>query len=719
MPRFRPTLAQAFVAAMAALALLLAVLYVSLARVSERSLLRSSEERRLALSARIVSRVESYLAQAEQAVSRIESRLRLVAAAHDAATAESFLFAEMLDNQNLTELAFTRARRRGFEAGGTADLRPEDRFQVSVYRETAKVGGPILTRLTEGGAGSFVSRLRRRTSGGGISDGRVERIAGASSDPTDHATFRTPASERLAGERLWSDLSYSELDGALPEERRRVVVTVLKAVEDRDGVFLGVLRAAILGRALDALAAPEPGAPERTFLCDERGRLLTRFFETDILHEENGDLRVISTNAPPEVKAALARPELAEVRPGHLTSAGRFDLSGRAFVFGFQGLPRTQGWRLGMVVAEDALPGLSDLRAEQRSLLWWALVLMALILAGGALVVRFVGRDLGGILVQTRRMGDFDFVATEPRAAFRDVDSVLSGLEQAKTALRALGKYVPMALVRELFKANREPALGGELRVLTMMFTDIESFTGYAERLSPDALADALGRYLEAMTVAVHGNGGTIDKYIGDAVMALWNAPSLSEGHESRACQAALDCLAATQALYASPAWGERPRFVTRFGIHTGEVMVGHFGAPDRLSYTALGDGVNLAARLEGLNKQYGTAILVSEVAWAAAKNTFAFRKLDRVAVKGKSQGVLVFELLGDAGAEGPRITLARAYERAFDHYFARRFSDAIPILAAQAGADAPSAVLLARCREYLLTPPAAGWNGVYVARTK
>lgn len=719
MLRLRPTLGQAVVVTMAGVTALLAILFVSLARVSERGLIRSSEERRHTLSARIVSRVDTYLSQAEQAVSRVESRLRLVASTPDPPTAEGFLFAEMLDRGDLAELAFTRAHRSGFDADGMSELLPADRFQVSVYRDSAEEGSAILTRETALRGGRIVVRSRLRGAGGGLRDGAWVTLLEASADPTTHGTFRTPASKAFVGQTVWSDLSQSELDSAKPENQRRVVVTVMRAVEDRSGAFIGVLRAAILDRALDTLAAPEPGAPERTFLCDEQGRLLTRFSKEDVLKDEDGDLRVSSKKTPPEVVAALARPELAQIRPEQLTSAGRFEVGGRAFLFGFEGLEATQGWRLGMVVAEDDLPGLSDLRTEQRGMLGWALVLMAVIVAGGVMAARFVGRDLGQVLVQSRRMSEFDFAPTEPVAAFREVETMLISVEQAKTSLRALGKYVPVDLVRQLFKANREPVLGGELRALSVMFTDIAGFTQYAELLSANALADALGRYLEAMTTAVHSTGGMIDKYIGDAVMALWNAPLACEGHERRACRAALDCIAAAEALYASPSWGDRPRFLTRVGIHTAEVMVGHFGAPNRMSYTALGDGVNLAARLESLNKQYGTSILLSEASWSAAKDMFVFRRLDRVAVKGKSQGTAVFELLGDTGLAGPRIVWARGYERALDHYTAGEFSLGIAILETQAATDPPSAVLLARCRAYLASPPPEDWDGVYVARSK
>ena len=231
----------------------------------------------------------------------------------------------------------------------------------------------------------------------------------------------------------------------------------------------------------------------------------------------------------------------------------------------------------------------------------------------------------------------------------------MDGLERAKTAMRALGKYVPIDLVQELYAANREPALGGEPRDLSLLFTDIRGFTTIAEGIAPDVLAPALGRYLEAMIAGVHSTGGTIDKFTGDGLMAFWNAPSMAPDHARRACEAVLACLETTDALFASEAWAGLPPLFTRFGLHVDEVLVGHFGAPDRLSYTAMGDGVNLASRLEGLGKQYGVATLASEAIVARTEGAFVFRRVDLVAVKGKTKGVAVYELLGRAGVSPGR----------------------------------------------------------------
>jgi adenylate cyclase len=414
----------------------------------------------------------------------------------------------------------------------------------------------------------------------------------------------------------------------------------------------------------------------------------------------------------------MSHPALQEVRAGHLDAVGRFDMAGRPFLVSFRGLPRTLGWRVGVVVAEDALPGVERLVAQRRQLFVNALGVIGLILTGGALTLRSVRAGLKRIVDQTARMRRFDFARNEPEAPFRDVAEVMDSVEQAKTAMRAMSKYVPVGLVRQLYESKREPVLGGELMPLSVLFTDIQDFTSHSERLSPNALAEALGAYLEAMTTAIHATGGTIDKYIGDAVMAVWNAPTPCADHALRACRAALVCGTALERLYGE-AWGNRPRFATRFGIHSAEVMVGHFGAPDRMSYTAMGDGVNLASRLEGLNKQYGTTILVSEAVHAVAKDAFAFRRLDRVAVKGRTEGILVYELLGDARSAAARVRLAHGYESALEHYFERRFAEAIALLEGLAAEDAPSAALLTRCREFHASPPPVDWDRVHVSLAK
>ncbi|MBI3544405.1 MAG: hypothetical protein HY075_14125 [Deltaproteobacteria bacterium] len=336
------------------------------------------------------------------------------------------------------------------------------------------------------------------------------------------------------------------------------------------------------------------------------------------------------------------------------------------------------------------------------------------------LLLRAIQRAQAKFVDETERMNRLEFAPAQHDVFFRDVSASLEGLERAKSAVRAMGKYVPMDLVRRLYLAKSEPVLGGEMVDVSIMFTDIKGFTTISEQLSPNELAGALGRYLEVMARIIQDEcQGTIDKYIGDAIMTIWNAPSPVAQHATMACRAALKCLAAGERLSTSPEWRGIPPFVTRFGLHRDRAMVGHYGSPNRMNYTAIGDGVNLASRLEGLNKQYGTSIMASETIREAAGGEFAFRLLDVVAVKGKSQGVKVYELVGFSSelTTGRRESIA-AYERAFDLYRSRDFKAALAIFESLRD-DEPSRVLAERCRTLLATPPQHGWSGVFESTEK
>jgi len=449
------------------------------------------------------------------------------------------------------------------------------------------------------------------------------------------------------------------------------------------------------------------GSADRFALLDADGR-----------PDPDGDVRVVPASPPPQVTAALHASIMHDVTSGG-SSVARVNVGGTPYLVSVASLleDRTQGWLVGIVVPEAYY--LRELEASRRRALVIAAVLMLVAVAGSALMLRAMRRDLGRLIGETTRLSGFDFAPARREAGtFRDVQAAADSLEQAKTALRALGKYVPLDLVRQLYEARVEPMLGARIQDVTLLFSDVEGFTTLSEQLTPNALAVALGAYLETMTRAIHSTGGIIDKYTGDGVMALWNTPNPCARHAERACEAALACRDATTTLFASAAWAGMAPWRTRFGIHRAEVNVGHFGAPDRMSFTAMGDGVNLASRLEGLNKQYGTFLLVSASVELDARERFDFRRVDRVAVKGKREGVEIFELLGRRETAAPRPAFVARYEQALEAYFARRFDDALAILDGCAD-DAPSRVLAERCRHFRIEGPPADWDGIYVAKEK
>jgi adenylate cyclase len=706
------TLGRALGLGLGLLALGVAVLFTVVLGQWGVSLLKASERLREAASARAEAVVGRTLGGAEAALRSVARQVRSGALdPGDPASVERALFAQLLGNDDLAEATLTTIPGAGAPP-----------WQVSVFRG-ASAPQDVTTAFTHRQGPGFVADLRPRPlAATRPSDVPFTRAAVPADDPTEHLTYRGAVSRRrFSSDPLWTDLHYAERDSALPEAQRRVVATVMGVVEDGAGQAVGVVRIGVLADRLDEVARlrvdpDDPADPHRVFLADDQGRLVTRLAPGQALEDQDGDVRPSAAGLPDEVRAALAHASLRDLSADHPRGSARLSVGGRTFLLSTLLLKGAQDWRVATVVPEDHYLG--ALRRTRNIVVAAsaAALLLALVVGGAALAS--VQRSLGRVVASTTRMSAFDFAPSPAGSSFRDLAQVLDGLEQSKTALRAMGKYVPVDLVRQLFRARREPVLGGEMKDVTLMFTDVEGFTTVSERLTPDVLATALGRYFEVMTSAVHHSGGIVDKYIGDAVMALWNAPETQPDHPAAACGAALRCVEATAALFASPEWGGLPALRTRFGLHRDEAMVGHFGAPDRISYTALGDGVNLASRLEGLNKAYGTTILVSEAVRDAASDRFSFRLVDVVKVKGKTRGTRVYELLGEGLLAGDRREVVRRYEAAFEVYQRRGFAEAAGMLQAQA-ADPPSRVLAERCHRLAAEAPGEDWDGVHAALEK
>lgn len=285
---------------------------------------------------------------------------------------------------------------------------------------------------------------------------------------------------------------------------------------------------------------------------------------------------------------------------------------------------------------------------------------------------------------------------------------------------KAFSTYVSSQLVNEILKDPEKLKLGGEKRLVTVLFSDIRGFTSLSERLTPEGLVALLNEYLSPMTRIVLEEEGMLDKYIGDAIMAVFNAPVEIPDHPARACRTAIEMMEKLEEL--NSLWSARgwPRIDIGIGINTGEAVVGNMGAELRFDYTAIGDTVNLASRLEGINKLYGTNIIVSEQTWVHVKDGFSFREIDLVRVKGKESPSAIYELIGEKGEgiEG----LAGTFSRALSLYRTRRFEEARSVFGEvleRFPGDGPSAVYIERCAEYLASPPPPDWDGVFVAKTK
>ncbi|MFZ3072507.1 MAG: adenylate/guanylate cyclase domain-containing protein [Thermodesulfobacteriota bacterium] len=292
---------------------------------------------------------------------------------------------------------------------------------------------------------------------------------------------------------------------------------------------------------------------------------------------------------------------------------------------------------------------------------------------------------------------------------------------KSKFYRKAFSTYVPPQLVAEIIKDPSRLKLGGQKKIITVLFSDIRGFTTFSERMPPDELVSMLNEYLTPMTEIVFKEEGTLDKYIGDAIMAIFNAPLELKDHPVRACTVALNMVRKVPEL--NRAWSKmgRPPIAIGVGLNTGEAVVGNMGAELRFDYTAIGDAVNLASRLEGQTKTYGVDVIASEYTYRACKDSFIFRDIDYIKVKGKAEAAGVFHLMGFKGEEDKEI-LAGLFKDALVNYRKGKFKTAkaaFEEILLKHPNDGPSAVYIGRCEEFMENPPPSDWDGVYVAKTK
>src|ERR1700722_7694978 len=263
---------------------------------------------------------------------------------------------------------------------------------------------------------------------------------------------------------------------------------------------------------------------------------------------------------------------------------------------------------------------------------------------------------------------------------------------------------------------------GGEVKELTVMFSDIRDFTTLSEGLTPDELVNLLNEYLSAMTDILFRNFGTLDKYIGDAIMAFWGSPFPQQDHALHACRCALEMIAGLEELNRKWADQGRRQIAIGIGLNTGPVNVGNMGSDKRLAWTVMGDNVNLASRLEGMTKEYRNRVIISEFTYAQVANQFVGRVVDRIRVKGKKKPVVIYELLGPVSQRQNYEALLTKYNAALNVYRShnwREAAGALGELLIEYPDDGPTQILLQRAIEFLEEPPDSDWDGVYVMKAK
>lgn len=548
---------------------------------------------------------------------------------------------------------------------------------------------------------------------------RGREITPSDYDATTQAWYQRAVAEDGPG---WSMLSH------LPYRDGAAIATSTPIVVSLD--FAGVLAVVVeLDRLSQFLAGLQIGKTGTAVILGRNGRIVASAAAAARTRQHQGEMPELETMVRdhPMLAAVAALldghhgvslADLQEVRQLQATSPS----DGKDYFVTFSPL-KFNNWVVATVIPADDF--LASIRRNVMILLL-ALGLLTLLVAGIAILSanRLVTAPLLRIAGQLKLIEAFRLDrVTRAASPLRELDDLSGALSQMSRGLASFQKYMPTDLVRTLVSRGVEARPGGQQQTLTVMFTDLAGYTSISERLG-DRVVPLLADYLGVVSTAVLGRRGTIDKFIGDGVMAFWGAPVPDERHAIDACGAALECqrLLALQRAAAEHCGGTPLRM--RIGINTGRMLVGNIGSNDRLSYTVIGDPVNVASRLEPLGKVYGVDIIIGEETRSAAGNAIVVRRLDRVAVYGRVRGLAIYELLGLAeGAETAIPEWVRTYESGLAAYEDRRWSEAIRHFEATAairnGVDRPSEILIERCRSCLTDPPHKDWLPISVLESK
>jgi class 3 adenylate cyclase/ABC-type nitrate/sulfonate/bicarbonate transport system substrate-binding protein len=418
--------------------------------------------------------------------------------------------------------------------------------------------------------------------------------------------------------------------------------------------FLGCASANItvdvLSRFLDRHRA---SARSITFVADRSNGKIIAFPEKQKgVRIENGALKIatLSDIDDPDVREAHRQ----RANTGNDRFAFQSPTNGEDYIAAFANFPGGFGqpWQVITLTPVDDFVG--TLKKTNR--------LMLIVIIGLTLVELFfiffasrrLSRPVENVSRQLQAIESLNFdTPAHPPSNIQEIAKLESAASLLRTSLKSFSSFVPLDVVRQLIKSGIPLTLGVEPRFLTVFFSDLENFSSHSETLAPDDLLVQISTYLEEVSSAISQEGGTVDKFIGDGVMAFWNAPVQRPDHVLRACAAAVR--AARRMERVNNAWEEgRPRIQIRIGLNCANVLVGNVGSSTRLSYTALGDGVNVAARLEGINKQFGTTICISDSIYDQAKADILARPIKRVQVKGRKTEFMIYELLALRTSDDP-----------------------------------------------------------------
>jgi adenylate cyclase len=421
--------------------------------------------------------------------------------------------------------------------------------------------------------------------------------------------------------------------------------TVQLALEQgRGGVIGGDLLLAVTQKLLQSERLTPSGV---AFLFDDDDRILAHPRMSEMLGREvSGTIPRLRETDMAGVLAAIRA-----WRTNGISEQFFRDPAGRLHAAAFQTIPHSGPANLRVAVVAPVDEFFAEIISERGRLFAATLGFVALMVPIVFLIGSLLSRSLRTLAEETDRIQRFEPAAAPPvRSMIREIDELGHSVSTMRTVAETFSRFVPRRLVERLIETGTPLQLGGTRREVTLLFSDVVNFTEITEKADPARVMQYTSRYFAAMSREIMTHSGTVDKFIGDAIMAVWNAPADDRDHAANACAGALAFQRANDRLnveFEREGW---PVYKTRLGLHAGEAVVGNIGSEDRMNYTVLGATVNLAARLEGLNKNYGTSILVSSALRQRAASRFLFRSVDRISPKGFAEAFEIYELRCERG---------------------------------------------------------------------
>ena len=433
--------------------------------------------------------------------------------------------------------------------------------------------------------------------------------------------------------------------------------------EGRRGVVAGDV---LLNRFEDMLAQQKLGPSGLAFLFNDAERIVGHPEMSRLMAEipeRQEDLPQIGA-----LKLPTLVPVIRSWREGGAAQQFFADASGRTYVAAVHKLETAGSANVRLAIIAPLDEFYAQIIQERRTLFALALAFVGATLPFAFWLGSLMAQPLRNIVQQTDEIQRFQ-IAERPRvhSMIAEIEELGRSVFTMRSVVRSFASFIPRQIVRQLIETGSSLSLGGSRRDVTVLFTDVADFTAKTERADPSQVMIYTSRYFAALSDEIMRNHGTVDKYIGDAVMAFWNAPADDPDHVVHGCRAILACLAANEALnkeFRRESW---PPYDTRFGLHVGDAVVGNIGSSDRMNYTALGATINLASRLEGLNKNYGTRVLVSAAVRDRAGHAFLFRSVDSIKPKGFEEAIEVSELRGElVQSNEADIAMCRRWDEVF-----------------------------------------------------